>query len=173
MSKTNFQFNVKLQNGTLFRTPGIYQSVISNNSTSLYFHDETTAAVLSSYSFNDTILSTYGYAAYVPNTTATPHNIIICKNSVKVIYQSQIYTIYNNYSSIFGNNVYAVTAQSMQISGKTNFGWLNQTYNSYISTSNYKIYCFTLTVNLFFNQTTQILDYYSTTTNYTLMNTYT
>lgn len=109
MSHWNKSLFVHVQNGSQFKSPGIYQTVIYNNFTSLNFHDYTTYAVLSSYNFNDTIINYFGNAIYVPNTTPTPYNIVICKNSLYLIHQSKFYTIYN-YSTIFGNNITAVSA---------------------------------------------------------------
>lgn len=109
MSHSNKSLFVRLQNGTSFLSPGFYQSVIYNNFTSINFHDYTTYKVLSSYHLNDTIINNFGYALYVANTTATPHSIVVCKSTLNFIYQSQIYTVYN-YSTIFGNNITAISA---------------------------------------------------------------
>lgn len=96
-------------NGASYTTFGVYNFIISNNRTSIYFHDATTFAVLSSYNLNDTILQNFGYPLGHPSIPVTPHNIVICKNSIKLIYQSRIYLI-KNMNSIFGIGVTATSA---------------------------------------------------------------
>lgn len=162
----------QVQNGSFFQSAGAYQTVIFNNFTSINFHDYTTYSVLSSYHFNDTVIFTVGYALNIPNAIATPQNIVVCKNSLKWIYQSQIYTIYN-YSTILGNNITAVSAEYISNSspGYSFVGLATFIYNFYLSTSNNKIYNFTISINLLFNETTQLFDYSSMNASYTLWKT--
>lgn len=86
MHNENDSLIVYLQGGSMLFTAGLYQSVIYNNWTCINFHDYNTYAVLSSYNLNDTIVKNFGMAFYNPSTIATPHNIVICKTTLKFIY---------------------------------------------------------------------------------------
>lgn len=159
-----------MQNGTSLFLNGTYQAIVHNNSKSISFHDFTTYAVLSNYNLNDIIIDNFGWPInYL--STPTPHNIVICKKSIKIIYESQIYSVYD-FGTIFGSNVTAVSeasAYGYYYSCATAAGYINITYKFYISNSINQTYQFYLTINFLLNQTTYIFGLASFNANYTLL----